>query len=189
MANPISNKILLFCIFITLIIPVVSAATYSPNFTPPFDYETDVVHYNQTYTLDKNETTPWEVWGGCIILAVILFLCSRSVWFPGAEDIISVLAWIPAGYAAYASFAVDRVMAYGAVTHPIFTQIESWPKQAQIYSVSLLEHHTIYHFDPIGVIMVIFLIICIANTFIIITRYRELGGDAGKGKNEGELSE
>ena len=142
---------------ISILVPFTSA--YSADFTPVFP-ATDTVHYNITYELDKSATTPIDIWAAAIIVGLVLFLFSLLVLPNGAEDIVSVMAWIPIGFASWSSFAVSSIAASGVTS------------QSDTYV--LMEHHIVYTFPTIGILLLIFLLVAIGNTYRIISFHKKL---------------
>jgi hypothetical protein len=110
---------------------------------------------NQTYVLDSSGTTPFTLWVGAAVLGFALLIL--SCWhFPGGEeDFISVLAWIPLGFAMFTSLAVDRVTSAGGAT-------------SATGGIIVTEVHTIYNWWPIGIILFVILVFAIANTYRIV---------------------
>ena len=73
---------------------------------------------------------------------------------------ISVIAWVPIAYTAVTSFAVDRVVAAFALTSGT--------------SYTVIEDHIIYHFDAIGILYGIGILIAIINTVRIVSLHKAL---------------
>ena len=130
---------------------------------------TTITHINTLGT-----ATPFDIWVFAQILGWILFFVSLT---PAKETgelersaIISVIAWIPIGFTAYASFAVDRLTSTGIVGNDV------------------IESHTIYAFDVLGVLYAIFFIVAIVNTFRIIALHKalRLESDGGSGMMRGQ---
>jgi hypothetical protein len=88
------------------------------------------------------------------ILGLILFLLSLNASSVPADveidAIISVIAWIPIAFCAYASFSVGRIVGTGI--------------------------QTIYSMPTIGVLMMVFLVVAILNTVRIIALHKVLQG-------------
>jgi hypothetical protein len=118
--------------------------------------------YNQSYTLSKVDSTPWELWIASGIIGLGLFLLSlrprNTAMELEVDAIISVVSLIPIGFCASASFNIDRITGYG-VTNYLSTAI-------------LMEHHTLYSFPIIGMLVSIFLLISIGNLFRIIAQHK-----------------
>ena len=151
------HRLFLIALLFLMVVPLASA--YSNEFTPIFP-ATDIVHYNRTYELDKSGTTPIDVWAAAIIVGVVLFLFSLLALPNGAEDIVSVLAWVPLGFACWSSFAVDTVTGAGVTS--------------QNGTYVLMEHHLVQSFPIIAILLLVFLFIAIANTYRIVSLHRKL---------------
>jgi hypothetical protein len=106
------------------------------------------------YSLDAGVTTDWDLWVMAGILGLILFLLSLNASSVPADveidAIISVIAWIPIAFCAYASFSVGRIVGTG--------------------------YQTIYSMPTIGVLMMVFLVVAIMNTIRIIALHKVLQG-------------
>ena len=106
------------------------------------------------------------------ILGWILFFVSLTPAKDTGElersAIISVIAWIPIGFTAYASFAVDRLTSTGIVGNDV------------------IESHTIYAFDVLGVLYAIFFIVAIVNTIRIVALHRALRLESDDGISRGQ---
>jgi hypothetical protein len=152
-----------FAALLVLVVPV--SAAYNA---------TTITHIN---TLGA--ATPFDIWIFAQILGWLLFFVSLT---PSQESgelernaMISVLAWIPIGFTAYASFAVDRLTSTGIVGSDV------------------IESHTLYSFDVLGVLYGIFFVIAIVNTVRIVALHRALrlqsddGGSGGMSRGQGEI--
>ena len=108
-----------------------------------------------TTTLAPNTYTPWDMWLLSGILALGLFVFSLNPPTSQADceidGIISVLAWVPAGFCAFSSFSIGRITGPGSVT---------------LFSLPL-----------IGLLMIVFTFGCIANTFRIVAQHGALRGE------------
>ena len=148
-----------------------AASAYSDTFTPVLPI-TDTVHINQSYIHDRSPGTPWTIWLAAGVIAAALFLYSLQARLSSAEierdAVISILAWIPAAYFAYSSFAVDKLEGAGLVAIPSSTGATEY---------TYIATHTIYHFDVIGIIGVAFLALCMINTFRVISNYKKFNID------------
>lgn len=118
-----------------------------------------------TTTLAPATYTPWDMWLLSGLLALGLFIFSLNPPTTQADSeidaIISVLAWVPAGFCAFASFSIGRPIAAGVVT---------------LYSEPL-----------IGILMIVFTFGCIANTFRIVAQHGVL--KLSEGSTNGDLYE
>lgn len=123
-----------------------------------------IANTSVTTHLDNSGTTPFTVWFTAAILGAGLFLYTlRSRTRTSeleADAIISVIAWVPIGYTALTSFSVDRIVSSFATS------------DATGYTI--LENHIIYHFDVIGILYGIGVLVAIINTFRIISLHKAL---------------
>jgi hypothetical protein len=138
----------------------VSAADFSPQVTG------DSVHYNVTTHIDTSNATPFDIWILAAILGVVLFFWTiigtqKSSGDLERDAVVSVLAWIPIGFTAYTSFAVERITSAGSAT-------------TAASGIVLMENHVIYHFDAIGIIFGILFVVAIVNTVRILALHKSL---------------
>ena len=105
-------------------------------------------------TIDPGTSTDWNIWILSGAIGLVLFLLSLNASSVPAEveidAIISVIAWIPIAFCAYASFSISRIVGTG--------------------------YQTIYSMPTIGVLMMVFLVVAIINTIRIIALHRVLKG-------------
>jgi len=159
--------LLLAAILFSLLLTNVSAADFGHTFN-----DTDIIHYNQSFTFYNDKVTPIQEWKFLAWLGVSLFIiaCLLST-IPEANEIdamFSVMAWFPLGLSALTSTSIGAVTGSGAISG---TQVLSGAD----YNVwVLLENHTVYHFDLTAIMMWIFLAIAILNTIRIILNHRKL---------------
>ena len=155
--------------FLVLLVLLLIPASASAAMNRTFDAD-DQVHLNITYVLDQSGATPFDVWAGAIIIGLALLVL--SCWhFPGGEeDFISVLAWIPIGFAMFTSLAVDRVTSYGMTGMMVNATA---PKGIILHEYALMENHTIYNWWPMGVILFVILVFAFANTYRIVHAARK----------------
>ena len=108
-----------------------------------------------TTTLAPSTYTPWDIWllSGMIALALFIFSLNPPTSQADSEidAIISVLAWVPAGFCAFSSFSIGRIVGVGSVT--------------------------LFSFPLIGLLMIVFTFGCIANTFRIVAQHGALRGE------------
>lgn len=120
-----------------------------------------------TYTLDPGTSTDWTLWVLSGLMGLILFLLSLNAATSAVEveidAIISVMAWIPIAFCAYASFNVSRVIGVGTVT--------------------------LYSYGSVGMLMTVFLIIAIGNTVRLILLHRVFTGEPKLQSQEGMNNE
>jgi hypothetical protein len=123
--------------------------------------------------IDTVGATPYDIWILAALLSFILFFMSLGTSTSTAElerdALVSGIAWVPIAFTAYASFAVDKITTTG------------------ISGSTIVENHTIYHFDVIGILFGVFLLIAIVNTVRILTLHRGLLGQSES--NKGGLDE
>lgn len=109
-----------------------------------------VVSAADVTTLDPGTSTDWNIWILSGLIGMVLFLASLNAPSSKAnvevDAILSVMAWIPIGFCAYASFSVSRVVGTG--------------------------YQTLYSFTVVGVLMFVFLVVAIINTLRIIALHR-----------------
>ncbi len=114
-------------------------------------------------TLDPGTSTDWTLWVLSGLLGLILFLFSLNASASSTEvevdAIISVMAWIPIAFCAYASFNVSRVIGVGEIT--------------------------IYSMGSVGMLMMVFLIVAIGNTVRLILLHRVFTGEPKQQSQEG----
>jgi hypothetical protein len=107
-----------------------------------------------TTTLDPGTSTDWNLWMLSGVLGLVLFMISLNASSVPAEveidAIVSVIAWIPIAFCAYASFSVGRIVGTG--------------------------YQTIYSMPTVGVLMMVFLVVAILNTIRIIALHKVLQG-------------
>lgn len=144
---------------LSVIVPCM-AADFSPEVTG------DSVHYNITRHFDEGTTTPQTIWLLAAILGVGLFLWTiisapKSTSDLERDAVMSVIAWVPIGFTAITSFAVEEVTSAGtAVTADS--------------GIVLLENHVIHDYSLIGILFGILLLIAIINTIRILTLHKSL---------------
>jgi hypothetical protein len=109
---------------------------------------------SQTLALNTDTSTDIYIWAFAGVLGLILFLISLRPSHSGDDitinAIISVIAWLPIGFCAYASFNVSRITGTG--------------------------YQTLYSYGTIGILMYIFLAVAILNTVRLIALHRVFSG-------------
>ena len=121
------------------------------------------INTTNVYVLDESGTIPFSVWAGAIILGLVLIIIS-FVHFPaGEEGLVSILAWIPIGFAMFTSFSVDMVAGAGVGAGLAGTT-----------DVTTVVVHNIHHFDTIAVALMVLLAFAIGNTYRIAANQRKL---------------
>lgn len=163
-ATPFLKCLLFFCAVLLMVSPVIAAGDV--NMTPLFD-NSDLVHYNVSSVVSNDQSTPFIVWFAAAVAGIVLLVLSfmSGLFSDGEEGLVSILAWLPLGFATYTSRAVDMVNAYGV------TGIAEAPVGANgAYSFNeyvLMEAHTVYHFDVITVVLFVLLVFSFGNTYRI----------------------
>ena len=150
----------LLLIGLLLLVCVGQGADFTPEVTG------DSVHYNVTTRIDTSNATPFDIWILAAILGVVLFFWTiigqqKTQGDLERDAVVSVLAWIPIGFTAYTSFAVERITSAGSAT-------------TTASGIVLLENHVIYHFDAIGIIYGILFVVAIVNTVRILALHKSL---------------
>lgn len=112
------------------------------------------IETNKTYVVEPTGTTPFNIWAGAILLGVALVIISFAKWPDGTEGLISIISWIPIGFAMYTSFAVDRITSTGYSAASDGTPI-------------LIEMHTVSSYATVAIFLFVFLIFAIGNTWRI----------------------
>jgi hypothetical protein len=106
-------------------------------------------------SLDPGTSTDWTLWLLSGLLGLILFLFSLNASASSTEveidAILSVMAWIPIAFCAYASFNVSRVIGINTVT--------------------------LYSYGSVGMIMWAFLVVAIGNTIRLVLLHRVFKGE------------
>lgn len=167
------------------LIPFVSAETNFTYVSPYFNYNDqvgglDYSHSNTTVelasSLNLGNSQPADIWILSGLIGLGLFLLSlrsrTSSMELEVDAIISVLAWAPIAFCSYASFAIDKMDAYGVTSQVAYAKVNS----IQDHEYVMMTHHTIYSEPIIGFLMVIFLIVAIANTIRIISLHKSFKG-------------
>lgn len=114
--------------------------------------------------IDNGAGTPFALWAAAGLLGLAMFMYTLQTRTSTAQlesDLaISVIAWVPIAFTAVTSFAVDRVVAAFALTSGT--------------SYTVIEDHIIYHFDAIGILYGIGILIAIINTVRIVSLHKAL---------------
>ena len=136
---------------------------------------TSNVRINQSYTLDDGTSTPWELWILSGFIGLILFLISLIGVTSKANTerniILSIMAWIPIAYCAYASFAVNELVSFGVTSAMVVTLNAS-----DVSEYVLLENHILSSNPIVGILMFVFLVVAIMNTVRLIAIHRVFSG-------------
>jgi len=104
--------------------------------------------------------TPF-IWGLLIVIGIALLVLS-TIGQAGSlhQDLCGGLSWIIIFIAAACSWSVDTVTGYGVVADDGF--------------YALLENHTIYHYDAVGILLVLIWVGCWINLFRLWLDYRRI---------------
>ena len=116
------------------------------------------VFYNTSYIIANQPpgmTTP-TVWMFFISVGIIALLLSRISTEPTAKDLSGIIAVPILLISAIQAFAVD------VVTGTVYTAGTDAP-----YLGAIIQTHTIYHYDLIGVVLGILFLISIANLYLL----------------------
>lgn len=116
------------------------------------------VFYNTSYIIANQPpgmTTP-TVWMFFISVGIIALLLSRISTEPTAKDLAGIIATPILLISAIQAFAVD------VVTGTVYTSGTDAP-----YLGAIIQTHTIYHYDLIGVVLGILFVISIANLYLL----------------------
>ena len=119
---------------------------------------------NRTYTYDSSNTTPFNVWAGCIIIGILLLGFSLVKFPHGEELLVSIAAWIPTAYAMFASFTVDTVS----------SSVGSGVIVSGAAQYVMVEAHTVHSYPIIAVILFLILAGAIGNTIRIAMNQMEM---------------
>jgi hypothetical protein len=144
-------------IFLSLILVLVLTIVISPVAAVP------PVNVTRIYTIDESGATPYSFWIGCILAGIALLVISFIHFPAGEEGLVSIIAWIPIGFAMYAAFAVDMVTGSGA--------------GAAISGSSnyvAIEAHSIHSFPTVAIALFILLLGAIGNTIRIAGNLKKL---------------
>lgn len=148
-------RALTLTLFLTSLIASASA-TMTTIFNPA-----DSVIVNSTYVISNAAGTPYNIWIAAIVAAILLIIIACFSFPYGAEGMISVMAWFPAGFAFATAFNVDQITVAGVT--------------AMTGSYTIVEKHTLYHFDLIAYTCLLPLLVCaILNTARIWLNMRAL---------------
>jgi hypothetical protein len=151
--NTPSNPIFLFLISLLIFTTIVSPAAAT---TPP-------VNVTRIYTIDESGATPYSFWIGCILAGLALLVISFIHFPAGEEGLVSIIAWIPIGFAMYAAFAVDMVTGSGAGAAVSGTS-----------NYVAIEAHSVHSFPAVAVALFILLLGAIGNTIRIAGNLKKL---------------
>jgi hypothetical protein len=191
---PHLNKFLLFLIVAVFVVsPAFAAQKTVDEWTPYFNivpgaqYGIDTSHYNTSTQLQDQvapNTTPWELWIGSGLLGIGLLLLSilltlrTGIGIPETERgiVLAVMSWVPIGFCANASFAVDRIAGYG-VTGQIFNSTTLAGATFNNHEYVYMENHLIYTEPIVGILMLVCLFFAVGYTLYLISTHKALRGN------------
>lgn len=169
--------------------------------TPYFNYNTpanqggdDYAHYNTSAQLAERiapSSTPWELWLGSLVMAVVLFLYSlrpvRSIDELESSIIVAAMSAVSAAYCIYGSFKIDRLAGFG-VTSELVNQ-STIPPSTYIYNHEYvyMENHLIYTEPTVAIIMTIFFFVIVGFTIYRVGKHRAVLGTQMVGEDEDTL--
>ena len=127
------------------------------NLSPAIGTSNSIV-VNTSYIIANQppQMTTQTVWLVTIISAGLLLLASRAIQEPTFKDLAGVMAVPLFLIGAIQSFAID------VITGTIFTSGTAAP-----YLGVMVQTHTIYHYDLMGVILGIFFVISLLNLYLL----------------------
>lgn len=178
-------KCLLFLATLFLIATPVSA-TINLYWTPYFNAEspmsqggTDYSHYNTSVQLADSVTpnsTPWELFIISGLLSLVLFLYSmrpaKTMDEIESSIIVAAMSFVSAGYCAYSTLNIDRLMGYGVSSQIVNTT--TIPPSQSIYNHEYvyMENHMQYSEPAIGLLMVVFMFLIFGYTAYRVSRLK-----------------
>jgi hypothetical protein len=158
-------RILILLVLLLSIASTVSAAYTNQNFTPIFN-KTDIVHVNQSYIIYDQNAIPLVEWIIELTMGLLFFIlsCIYSARADGREvdALFSVMSMFPMFVAAFTATSIDVVTGYGVTANALSPAV-----------YTLIENHTIYHFDITGIVLWIFSMISTLNTIRIVVNHKK----------------
>ena len=162
------RSLLLILLPLLLVSVAAGSTTYTnPNFTPIYN-KTDVVHVNQSYVIADQNAISWPEWLFEALLGLFLFVLSTILSTKPEysaqqlDAMFSAMSMLPMFVAAFSSTAIDFVTSSGAAANAVTPAV-----------YTLMENHTIYHFDTTGIVLWIFAVISTLNTIRIVVNHRK----------------
>lgn len=125
------------------------------NFTPVINTSEIITNYNVSYTYSQTPptmTTP-EVFFFCLIGGIALLLLSAILPLGKCSDLAGAISSLLLGLSTIYAWAVDTVTSFGVTSTPA--------------GIALMENHTIYHFDLLGFVSGILLIVSFLNLWLL----------------------
>lgn len=154
----------------------------NPNFTPVVDTFTHAIHYNVSYVISNQPpqmTTP-IIFIIFALLGVGLLLFSRCSTEPTGKDLAGVMATPILLISAIQAFAVDTVTGSGVFGVCNSTIGDCIPEYV------MLENHTIYHYDLIGVVLIIIFVLSIGNLYLLWLEHNKVNQQEQASVNPGK---
>lgn len=123
------------------------------------------IYYNTSYIIANQppQMTTQTVWLATVLAGMSLLLLSRVVQEPTFKDLAGVMAAPLLLLGAIQAFAID------VVTGIVMATDTSVP-----YLGTIIETHTIYHYDLFGVIIGIFFALSLANLYLLWLDHKRL---------------
>lgn len=116
------------------------------------------IFYNQSYIYASQppHMTTQTVWLFCISVGIILLLFSRVTAENTAKDLSGIISMLFLLVSAIQAFAVD------VMTGTTYTENTVSPVIG-----AFIETHTIYHYDLVGVVLIVLWVISLANLYLL----------------------
>lgn len=157
--------ILLLLILVALISPVLAGAA-AGNFTKTID-SPEKARYNQSYMIATQQSVSLYEWLFLVTLGLSLFLLSLFASVkPENNQIDAIMAALgipPLLVSALTCTSIDVVTGYGVAA-------QLYAEFTPVYT--LMENHTIYHFDLTGIVLWIFFAVSVLNLIRILLNHR-----------------
>ena len=156
---------LLLLVLSALVGPVLAGAA-AGNFTKTIDFP-EKARYNQSYMIGTSNATPFEEWLFITLLGlsflVLSLFASTKHENNQIDALLAALAVVPIMIGAVTSTSIDIVTGYGAVAalYAEFTPV-----------YTLMENHTIHHFDLTGIFLWILWLVSVLNLIRILLNHR-----------------
>lgn len=139
--------------------------TPSGNFTQYFN-QSDLIHYNSSTIIANQpvQMTTELIWIVFALLGIAMLLMSAMDFNYVVKDLTSIFATLFLFISTIQAFSVNTVTGYGVTNLDV----------NGIRTFVLMENHTIYHYDFIGVALGICFIIAIANQYRLWLEWRRV---------------
>ena len=142
------------------------------NFTPVFNNTLDLVHINITYSVANQPplmTTP-NIFILTLLLGIGCLILSALTRSDMCNDLLGILAVPFLFLSAIQAFAVDTVTGVGMAS----SCVQSVSGSCLSTEWALIESHTIYHYDLLGVVLAIIFLVSLANLYRLWLDYRKI---------------